>query len=558
MRNNSHLLCQQKLTQIPRQDSQERVLNIICIRLRIYAILRKKNSLAGNISLPEMRLHMSELFEKLVPHIDRMQAYNGAMALFDWDNETLAPSKAIEHTSKMVGVLSSEAYKATVNEEIKELLEKLSALEEQSQLSSNEKAIVKKLKKDYDYMEKIPPKEYQAYNELTARSSSIWAAAREKNDFNSFAPVLEEIVGYQKKFANYIQKPGMGLYDALLNEYEEGLLTADLDVFFDKIRTAVVPLLKKVTAQNDRIDKAYNSQNYPIDKQKEFCRFLAEYIGFDFSRGVMAESAHPFTTELHNKDVRITNHFYKNNLESAIFSVIHEGGHALYEMGVADELTMTPAGGGTSMGVHESQSRFYENVLGRSEAFWKPLFPRLKETYPEQLKDLELDTFIHGINKAVPGPIRTEADELTYPLHIMVRYEIEKLLIAGEISVKDLPELWNKKYKEYLGITPANDKEGVLQDVHWAGGMFGYFPSYAIGNAVAAQIYAFMHKEIKVKECLETSNLKPIQEYLRQHIHQYGATKNMEELLMEMTGKSLDVDYYIDYLTEKYTSLYLL
>lgn len=500
---------------------------------------------------------MSELFEKLVPHIDRMQAYNGAMTLFSWDNETLAPSAAMDQTAKMMGILSAESYKATVNDEVSGLLKQLSEPSEQEKLSSREKAIVKKLKKDYDHMEKIPPKEYQAYSELMAKSGALWSAAKEKSDFDSFAPVLKEIVDYQKKFASYVQKPGTGLYDTLLDEYEEGILTADLDVFFDKIRTAIVPLLKKVTAQNGRIDKTYNSESYPADKQKEFCRFLAEYIGFDFTKGVIAESAHPFTTGLHNKDVRITNHFYENNLESAIFSVIHEGGHALYEMGVADELTMTPVGGGTSMGVHESQSRFYENILGRSEAFWKPLFSRLKETYPEQLKEVDLDTFIKGINKAEPGLIRTEADELTYPLHIMVRYEIEKLLIAGEIQVEDLPAIWNKKYQEYLGITPSNDKEGVLQDVHWSGGMFGYFPSYAIGNAVAAQIYAFMHKDIKVKECLESGNLAPIREYLRQHIHQYGATKNMNELLKEMTGEPLNVNYYIDYLTEKYTSLYL-
>lgn len=500
---------------------------------------------------------MSELFEQLIPHMDRMQAYNGAMALFGWDNETLAPPAAMEHTSKMMGVLSAEAYKATVNDEVRELLKKLSAPEEQGLLDDREKAIVKRLKKDYDYMEKIPPEEYRAYNELIAKAGSIWSDAKENNGFNAFAPVLKEIVDYQRKFASYVQKPGISLYDTLLDEYEEGLVTKDLDVFFEKIRTAIVPLLKKVTEQNGRIDKSYNTRSYPVEKQKEFCRFLAEHIGFDFSKGVIAESAHPFTSELHNTDVRITNHFYENSLESAMFSVIHEGGHALYEMGVAEELTMTPVGGGTSMGVHESQSRFYENILGRSEAFWKPLFSRLKETYPEQLADTDLKTFILGINKAVPGFIRTEADELTYPLHIMVRYEIEKQLIAGEIEVDDLPALWNQKYQEYLGITPGNDKEGVLQDVHWSGGMFGYFPSYAIGNAIAAQIYAFMHNDVNVRECLENGNLTPIREYLRLHIHQYGATRNMNELLTEITGEGLNVDYYINYLTEKYTELYL-
>ncbi len=320
----------------------------------------------------------------------------------------------------------------------------------------------------------------------------------------------------------------------MLDQNEEGILEKDLDPFFEKIRTAVVPLLKKVMERNDKIDKSYNNRCYPIDVQKKFCRFLAEYIGFDFEKGVIAESAHPFTTNMHNSDVRITNHFYEKNLESAMFSVIHEGGHALYEMGVADELTLTAVGGGTSMGVHESQSRFYENILGRSEAFWKPLFGKLKETYPEQLADVEQNDFILGINKAEPGPIILcqIIDIIIYiqrfPGHSNQQF-IHILLISGKIKVDDLPQIWNEKYKEYLGVTPKNDKEGVLQDVHWSGGSFGYFPSYAIGNAVAAQIYAFMHKKVKVAECLETGNLEPIREYLCEHIHQYGSTKKMND-----------------------------
>lgn len=499
---------------------------------------------------------MSDLFDQLTPHLERIEALNAALGLFSWDNETLAPPAAIDNTARFIGTLSIESYHALINDEVKALLTALATEEEQAKLSLKEKTIFKKLNKTYAELEKIPPAEYQAYNELMAKSGAVWAAARENNDFASFAPVLTQIVEYQKKFANYTKKPEMGLYDSMLDGYEEGLLSADLDIFFEKIRTAIVPLLKKVVEQNDRVDKGYNTATYPADKQRAFCHELAEYIGFDFNRGVIAESAHPFTTNLHNHDVRITNHIYENNLESAIFSVIHEGGHALYEMGVADELTMTPAAS-ISMGMHESQSRFYENILGRSEAFWKPLYGKLKALFPEQLADVSPEQFILGINKADPGLIRTEADELTYPLHIMIRYEIEKLLMEDKVTVDELPALWNAKYQEYLGVTPKTDSEGVLQDVHWSGGMFGYFPSYAIGNAVAAQIYAFMHNEVAVKECLESGNLTPIREYLKAHIHQYAATKTMNEILVEITGEPLNVDYYIEYLTEKYTKLYL-
>lgn len=500
---------------------------------------------------------MSELFEKLKPHLEQQFALGNALTLYGWDNETLAPKEAMENTAKIIGTLSALSYQALVNDEVRGLLSALKEPKEFDALSNVEQCIVKKLTKNFDRLEKIPADEYRAYSELTAKAAPAWANAKQNNDFASFAPVLKEIVTYQKKFAGYTKKAGMSLYDAMLDENEEGILTKELDVFFEKIKEAVLPLLKKVVAQNDKVDKNYNFRSYPVEKQREFCRFLAEYIGFDFNRGVMAESAHPFTTNLHNHDVRITNHFHEDNLESAMFSVIHEGGHALYEMGVDDALTLTPVGGGTSMGVHESQSRFYENVLGRSEAFWKPLFEKLQSTYPDALSDVDLTQFIRGINKAEPGPVRTEADELTYPLHIIIRYEIEKMLMEDMVSVEELPRVWNEKYEEYLGIIPKNDTEGVLQDVHWSGGMFGYFPSYAIGNAVAAQIYAYMHNEVNVKECLESGKLMPIREYLREHIHCFGSTKNMNELLVAMTGEPLNADYYTKYLTEKYTKLYL-
>lgn len=500
---------------------------------------------------------MSELYEKLRPHIERQFALNNALTLYSWDNETLAPKGAMENTAKIIGNLSEQSYQALVNDEVRALLAALKEPKEFDALSSVEQSIVKKLNKNFDRLEKIPADEYRAYSELTAKAGAIWAKAKAENDFAAFSPILKEIVSYQKKFAAYTKKPEMSLYDAMLDENEEGILTRELDIFFGKIKETVVPLLKKVVAKNDTVNKDYNFRHFPIERQKEFCRFLAEYIGFDFDRGVMSESAHPFTTNLHNHDVRITNHFHENNLESAMFSVIHEGGHALYELGVDDALTLTPVGGGTSMGVHESQSRFYENILGRSEAFWKPLFEKLQENYPEELSDVDLNTFIRGINKAEPGPIRTEADELTYPLHIIIRYEMEKMLMEDLISVDELPRVWNEKYEEYLGVTPKNDTEGVLQDVHWSGGSFGYFPSYAIGNAVAAQIYAYMHNEVNVKECLEKGNLVPIREYLREHIHCFGSTKNMNELLIAMTGEPLNAEYYTKYLTEKYTKLYL-
>jgi carboxypeptidase Taq len=485
-------------------------------------------------------------------HIDKVMAFQAALILFEWDSETLAPEESMDYTSKTIGILSSEYFTGLINDEVKGLIHKL----KDEDLSFNEKAIVKQISKTYEEMENIPPKEYQAYSELTAKASGIWSKAKKNKCFSDFAPTLDEIISYQKKFAGYRGKNGESPYNTLLNDFEEGFNTQKLDVFFDKIKKAVIPLLKEVTKRQDMIDKSYNSKHFDVEKQKEFCNYISKYVGFDMKKGVIAESAHPFTTNLHNHDVRITNHFHENNLESAIFSVIHESGHAIYEMNVDDAITQTPAGGGTSMGMHESQSRFFENVIGRSEAFWLPVYSKLQETFPDQLKDVTLTHFIKGINKATPSLIRTEADELSYSLHVIIRYEIEKMIFNNEITTNDLPRVWNQKYEEYMGITPENDAVGVLQDIHWAGGSFGYFPSYALGSAIAAQIYYHLETVIPFEQYLKEGNLAPIREYLKEHIHKFGKTKNTNEILLDMMQEELNADYYVKYLTEKYTKLY--
>ena len=294
-----------------------------------------------------------------------------------------------------------------------------------AELTVNEKAIVKDLKKTFRDLEVIPPEEYQAYQMLMAKADHVWEEAKNTNNYELFAPVLGEIISYNKKFAGYKQKEGQKLYDVLLDDYEEGFTMEILDDFFGKLRESLVPIVHAVKEKSDFISTDCLRKTYDIEVQKKLSRFMAEYIGFDFNRGVMAETAHPFTTNLHNHDVRITNHYQENKLEDAIFSIVHEGGHGLYEMGISDELTLTPIGGGTSMGMHESQSRFYENNLARSREFWVPVFDKVKEFFPEELDGVSVDEFYKAINFASPSLVRTEADELTYSFHVMIRYEIE-------------------------------------------------------------------------------------------------------------------------------------
>ena len=514
------------------------------IEVDLIVVLRHKGHKDGE--------KMSTTWKVLEKHLEKSKALEAALTLFSWDSETLAPKASNENTSKFIGILSAEQYHAIMNDEVRSLLVKLEEQENFEKLTNVQQKIIQKLREQFDELEKISPEDYQDYCELESRSYVIWEEAKEKSDFKIFEPTLKKVIEYRKKFAKACAKPGESPYDYLLRQNEECFNQKFLDQFFEELKETIVPLLKKAKEKEATIAKDYNTLYYDPLKQEKFCHFLAEYIGFDFERGVIAESAHPFTTNFHNKDVRITNHFYDHNLESAMFSVIHEGGHALYEMGIRDDISMTMLGTGTSMGMHESQSRLYENIIGRSKSFWKPIYPKLQETFKEQLGEVSLETFVQGINKAMPSLVRTEADELSYTLHIIIRYEIEKELFADEIEVEDLPSIWNQKYEEYLGVTPSNDAEGVLQDVHWAGGMFGYFPSYALGSAIAAQMMAHMKKIMPIDTYLEEGNLAAIREYLDEHVHQYGRLKNTNEILMDMMGEPLSAHYFTDYLKDKF------
>jgi carboxypeptidase Taq len=502
---------------------------------------------------------MNTIFKELQPYVEKATALLSAIGLIQWDNETLAPEDAADYAAKVVGILSQEQLTALINPEVKSILEGLKA---EPDLDDFEKRVVKKLTKLYKKTEKVPAEEQRAHSELVSRSQNAWQKAKKASDYSMFAPYLEKLIASSKKLAEYAREDGQKLYDVMLDDYEETFDMEALDRFFGKMRKEIVPLLAKIR-EKEAVDYPFLYAEYDIEKQKEVGRWLAGYIGFNWKRGVLAESEHPFTTNWNNCDVRITTHYYPNDMFSSIFSTIHEGGHALYEQGIADQYNLTLLGGGTSCGMHESQSRFMENIIGRSEEFWKPLYQKLQEMFPEQLGNVGLTEFFHGICQVKPGLIRIEADELTYCLHIMIRYELEKMMFEGEVDLAQLPSLWNQKYQEYLGISASDEAHpldhadaGVLQDIHWACGNFGYFPSYALGNAFGAQIYHQMKKDLDVSRLLSERKISEIVAYLREHIHQYGSAKEARELLKNLTGEEFNPDYYIEYLKEKYGSLY--
>lgn len=492
---------------------------------------------------------MNQSFEKLQNQLEKAMALQTAMVLFEWDNETAAPKEAAERTAAVIGSLSSQYLDIMTGEKLKTALEECSG--QMSEMTEVEQAIVRETKEEVEKLERIPADEYRSFAELTARATGIWADAREKKDFSLFAPVLKEIVDYQKRFASYQAKEGQKLYDVMLDNYEKDFGMKELDEFFRVVKEGIVPLLKESAKRSEQIDDSFLSAGYTEEQQEKAARFLAEYVGFDFDRGILAVSAHPFTTNLHNKDVRITTH-YLDRIDSSIYSVIHESGHAVYELGIRDDLTQTPAGQGASMGMHESQSRFFENIMGRNRNFWVPIYGNMQEIFGSPLKEVSLDDFLAAVNKTIPGLIRTEADELSYCLHVLVRYEIEKLMIEENAEIDSLPELWNDKYEEYLGIRPKDDGEGILQDIHWSQGSFGYFPSYALGNAFGAQLYHRMKQEMDFDGLLREGRADAIREYLREHIHQYGKLKTSRQLLKDATGEDFNPAYYVEYLTERY------
>ena len=494
---------------------------------------------------------MREKFRELVKRKNRIHAN---LELIQWDLETKTPLKSRPYLSELVGELSMQDYALSTSDEFVNLVEELNKQKET--LTEVEKREIELSMEEIEKKKKIPADEYEAYAKLTSINQGIWEEAKAKNDFSIVKDNLEKIFNYNKKFAEYRRKDEKNLYDVLLNDYEKGMDIEKLDKFFNELKKEIVPFLKKIQEKKKSL-KEEDKLNIPVDEdiQMKFAKYLAAYVGFDFEKGLVETSEHPFTLNLNKNDVRLTTNNKRDIPFSTVFSIIHEAGHGIYEQQTADNLIDTLLGAGGSMGLHESQSRFMENIVGRNRVFWKPLYKKAMEFYPF-LKDITFEEFSKQINKIESGLIRTEADELTYSLHIMIRYEIEKMIFAGEVSIDDLPKIWNQKMIEYLGIEPKNNSEGLMQDVHWYCGLIGYFPSYAIGNAYASQIYNAMKKDFDVEKALENQELNKITDWLGKKIHKYGRLKDTPEIIKEVTGEELNPKYYIDYLKEKYSKIY--
>ena len=495
---------------------------------------------------------VNEAKKSLAALQEKMSAYDHAMGLLFYDGATVAPKATASNRGHTLAILSEESYKLSTGGETVELLEFLDANREE--LNDAEKRQVYLLLKNIRNMRKVPLDEYVEWQKLLVDADDVWHTAKETSDFALFCPYLEKIFETNIRFAGYFA-PEKHPYDYWLGEYEDGLTMETCDRFFSRLRERLVPLIKKISAC-PQVDDSMLFGDFPEEAQDKLSYYLMEHMGLDLGHVGLSTTEHPFTTSLGSHlDERITTHYHTENFVSSMYSVIHEGGHALYDTGSAEELAYTCTDGGCSMGIHESQSRFYENILGRSRGFAEWIFPKLQELFPS-LNGHTAEEFYLAINKTEPSLIRTESDEITNSLHVMIRYELEKRVMSGELAVRDLPEAWNALYLEYLGVEVPDDKHGVLQDSHWSGGAVGYFPSYALGSAYGAQFLKKMRESVDVDACLEKGDFSKINEWNREMIWKYGSLNTPAEVLDRVLGEPFDPDVYLDYLEAKAKEVY--
>ena len=498
-----------------------------------------------------------EKVNALKAHLSDVVHLQHAAGVLGWDQQTYMPPGGAPARAEQLAVLSRLAHEAFVADETGKLIDEAAAEVKDADYDSDEAALVRVVKHDYDLATRVPTKLVEEIARTTSLAHEIWAKAREDADFAAFAPTLEKIYDLMRQQAEALGYEDR-MYDALLDMYEPNMKTAHVEKLFDELRGELVPFVARIFDKLDAVDSSLMRKQYDVQKQEEFGLDVVRRLGYDMTRGRQDRAVHPFTTEFSVNDVRITTRYYEDYLPTALFGSIHEAGHAMYEQGSDQALEGTMLAGGTSLGVHESQSRLWENVVGRSRGFWRTFYPQLKQLYPEQLGSVDVEEFYKAINYVSRSLVRVEADEVTYNLHVMLRFEMETALLEGKLAVKDAPDAWNSKMQEYLGVTPPDDgKEGILQDVHWSSGLVGYFPTYSLGTFLSVQFWDKALQDVpSIPSEIERGNFEPLLGWLRENIHRHGRKYWPAELTERVTGEPIQVRSFMRYLTEKYTDIY--
>ena len=489
---------------------------------------------------------------------DLLEIYHlsSAVAVLRWDQEVYMPKKGVDIRAKTIAEMSGLIHNKFISASFGKLLRAVKKEADAGKLDDKDGCVVREVWRDYSRAKKLPVEFVKELAELESKSQTTWAEARNKNDFKMFLPYLKKMVAMKRREAELVGYKNSP-YDALLDVFEPSVTSEEISIIFQELKDFLVPFIARIRKSKVKINKNILKGKFTIEKQAELNEVIAKKIGFDFEAGRLDISTHPFTTTFHQEDVRITTRYDEKNIFSSISSTVHESGHALYEQGLPIDQFGTPLGDPVSFGIHESQSRTWENIVGKSFDFWRYFYPVVQKKFPEHFSKIKLEEFYKAINVAEPSFIRVDADEVTYNLHIIMRFEIEKELIEGSIRVEDLPKIWNNKFREYFGLKVPDDTLGVLQDVHWSGGMIGYFPTYALGNLYSAQFYATARKEIlNLEKEIQKGHFEHLLNWLRKNIHAHGKMFSAEELVEKVTGEKLTSQYFIQYLKDKYSKIY--
>jgi carboxypeptidase Taq len=494
-------------------------------------------------------------YNELLALYREYQILKQAISILEWDFETYMPQNGVEQRSDQLALLAALIHDRITDSRIGELLKKIKRSSDYDSMNGHQKRNIYLLERDHTRAIRIPREFIEEYTRQTTIGVHTWKRAKKEKNYNLFKPELEKIIKLVKKRAALLD-PQKDPYDVLLDEYEPGMTQDLYSPIFQDLKAGLLPLIDKCVTSSNKPDPSVLQRNCPIPIQRQLSEDLAKVVEYDLTRGRIDETEHPFTTG-YVDDVRITTHYYENDFTNSFFSVLHEAGHGIYEQNLDTEYKYQPVGNSASYGLHESQSRLVENVIGRSAEFWEFYFPRLIQRTGNLFKDLDLNTLYKAINNVQRSKIRVEADEMTYCLHVIIRFEIERDLFANKITVDELPQTWNNKYLDYLGVVIQDDAEGVMQDTHWAGGAFGYFPTYAMGSLYNAQMLRSIKKDFPdYSELVKTGNLTPIIQWLKEKIHSAGNLYDPPEFIKTITGEPMNAKYFLQYLEEKYSSIY--
>lgn len=479
---------------------------------------------------------------------------NEAISLLGWDTQTGMPELASSERGALESYLVGLSFEKEVGTKMADMLTYFD--DHQDELSEVGLAAFKKVQENFQKNHAIPKEEMTAFSNAVSTAHGAWQTARKEQDFAPFKDALATNVALTKKMIPYWRKEEATPYDVLLNHYEPGMTVEKLDQVFADLRKGIMEIRQTLAEKGQEPETDFLSRKFPKEQQQRLVVSISQQLGFDYQRGRLDDTIHPFMIGINPNDTRLTTRWNEEDFMMATLGVMHESGHGIYEQNIDKKYQYTPLYAGTSMGIHESQSLFNEIMIGSNRSFWQKQYPFIQESSQGSLGDISFETFYRGIHKTQASFVRIEADSLTYPLHIIIRYEIEKLLFNEELSIEELPKIWNDKYEEYLGIRPENDLEGILQDVHWSGASFGYFPSYALGYMYAAQLLHAMKKEVAVDAVLASDDYQPIRQWLTKHIHQYGASRKPNQLIMDATGEALNPQYLITFMKQLYFDIY--